>query len=137
MYKKYLVTLIIFNFIGIICLFAQEATKQNSSTYRKNVGFHKSKPVRDFPDAKPVKKGEKKEAKDKLPYEKGKLTPHKAKRTAEADPIIQGIMGTQALDTPKVNFDGCPGQLYPPDPTGAVGPNHFVQANNILFAVYD
>ncbi|MEQ1729281.1 MAG: hypothetical protein ABL982_12970 [Vicinamibacterales bacterium] len=27
--------------------------------------------------------------------------------------------------------------VLPPDPTGAIGPNHFVQAVNLSFAIYD
>ncbi len=51
------------------------------------------------------------------------------------DPILQESFGTKASKTPLANFDGLLGGL-PPDPSGAVGPNHYVQAVNSSYKVY-
>lgn len=51
-----------------------------------------------------------------------------------------------AIDAPLVSFDGLSnqdnfnifgGRVNPPDPVGAVGPNHYVEMINLVFAVYD
>ncbi len=51
------------------------------------------------------------------------------------DPILQETFGTKASKAPYVNFNGLNGGL-PPDPSGAVGPNHYVQAVNTSYRVY-
>ncbi|MCB9222766.1 MAG: T9SS type A sorting domain-containing protein [Crocinitomicaceae bacterium] len=52
------------------------------------------------------------------------------------DPVLQTDMGTRQFKTLTVNFDGQYGTAPPPDPTGAAGPNHYVQAVNRTFCVY-
>lgn len=52
------------------------------------------------------------------------------------DPILQESFGTKASKAPLVNFIGLNGGL-PPDPSGAVGPNHYVQAVNSSYRVYN
>ncbi len=52
------------------------------------------------------------------------------------DPILQDKQGTQMNRGPIVNFDGQTG-AFPPDPSGAAGPNHYVQAVNTKYRVYD
>jgi hypothetical protein len=46
---------------------------------------------------------------------------------------IQNFEGLSNEDN--ININGFP--VLPPDPNGDVGPNHYVQMINILFAVYD
>lgn len=134
---KRIYPLLLFSLIFNAGLFSQTAGKKNTSAYRKPAKFYVSKPLRDFPDAKPVKESDKKEALDKFAekYKKAgaKFKPH----SFLSDPIVQRRTGTIALDTPIVNFDGIPGTYFPPDPSGAVSPFFFVQANNIQIAVYD
>tara|TARA_R110000737_G_scaffold202403_1_gene221617 strand:+ start:33927 stop:35741 length:1815 start_codon:yes stop_codon:yes gene_type:complete len=55
--------------------------------------------------------------------------------TNEIDPVVQETFGTTASKAPIVNFNGLFGGL-PPDPTGAAGPNHYVQAVNSSYRVY-
>lgn len=43
---------------------------------------------------------------------------------------MQRTMGTRTPMAPLVNWAGQSGSGYPPDPTGAIGPNHYVQAVN-------
>ena len=58
----------------------------------------------------------------------------------DVDPVVQRSAGRgEDIPSPGVSFDGmtnpCNG-CAPPDPNGAVGPNHYVQMVNISFAIY-
>lgn len=52
------------------------------------------------------------------------------------DPVTQKTMGTKQLTGTIVNWVGLAGSGTPPDPTGAAGPNHFVQAVNTQYRIY-
>jgi hypothetical protein len=57
------------------------------------------------------------------------------------DGALQATPGAAAMPTPLVTFEGIgasanPFPLSPPDPNGAVGPNHYVEMVNVEFAVY-
>lgn len=53
------------------------------------------------------------------------------------DPSWQKSMGgTQAPKAPIVSFDGQSSPYFPPDANGAVGPNHFMQTINSVYAIY-
>ncbi|MBK7172483.1 MAG: hypothetical protein IPH84_04465 [Bacteroidales bacterium] len=60
-------------------------------------------------------------------------------RVFEQDPAIQDFMGLEAPVSTILNYDGIPGNgtNAPPDPVGDVGMNHYVQAVNTSFAVYE
>lgn len=53
--------------------------------------------------------------------------------------LLQDGTGGGVLAAVGVGFDGVANVngVLPPDPTGAVGPNHYVQAVNLSFAIYD
>jgi hypothetical protein len=51
------------------------------------------------------------------------------------DPIRQSSFGKTSTKSAIQNWDGQIG-AFPPDPTGAAGPNHYVQAVNSRFRVY-
>ncbi|MDG1346892.1 MAG: hypothetical protein P8P77_04685, partial [Crocinitomicaceae bacterium] len=53
----------------------------------------------------------------------------------EYDGALQETYGTSPNKAPLVNFNGMNG-AFPPDPSGAVGPNHYVQAVNSSWRVY-
>jgi hypothetical protein len=59
------------------------------------------------------------------------------------DPVLQrdfGRLSNQALaPTPVADFDGLTNLdgVYPPDPNGDVGPNHYVQMVNLHFQIFD
>ncbi len=55
------------------------------------------------------------------------------------DPVLQTAPATAAMPATSVNFDGIGNSsgVYPPDPNGDVGPNHYVQIVNLSFAVYN
>lgn len=52
------------------------------------------------------------------------------------DPVWQKEEGKTAMVEPLVNFNGLNGGT-PPDPSGAAGPNHYIQAVNTEYVVYD
>ena len=61
------------------------------------------------------------------------------------DGALQTTSPIEAMPTPSANFDGVSsadnaaafgGRVYPPDTDGAVGPNHYVQAVNLLVGIY-
>lgn len=68
-------------------------------------------------------------------------------RPAGSDAALQTSVATTSVSiaAPIVNFEGLSNQdnanlfgfrVNPPDPVGAVGPNHYVQMVNLVFAVY-
>ncbi len=59
----------------------------------------------------------------------------------ENDPALQLFNGTSAVAIIVQNFDGVPVgvpfSVAPPDPSGAVGPNHYMQMVNLGFQIWD
>lgn len=53
------------------------------------------------------------------------------------DPLVQSEMGSRQMRAPIVNLAGLSGSGVPPDPSGAAGPNHYVQAVNTSVRVYE
>src|SRR5438874_6288952 len=62
------------------------------------------------------------------------------------DAALQALSPAVAIPSPLANFEGLSNQdnfnifgfrVNPPDPNGAVGPNHYVEMINLVFAVYD
>ncbi len=57
------------------------------------------------------------------------------------DPILQTTKASHSSRAPIVNFDGIDesqgGGANPPDPSGAVGPNHYVQMVNSVYRIFD
>jgi len=53
------------------------------------------------------------------------------------DPALQSTMGTRSGDGMlKANWQSLTGQ-FPPDPTGAAGPDHYIQAVNSSYRIYN
>ncbi len=70
--------------------------------------------------------------------ERGDLPPKIAARKTN-DSVVQRLLGPLAMPTPIVSFDstiGC-GGCQPPDPNGAVGPNHYVAMGNLQFQIFN
>ncbi len=55
------------------------------------------------------------------------------------DPNLQDAPLPPNVINPEVSFDGVNNRngVLPPDPTGDIGPNHYVQAVNLSFAIYN
>src|SRR5436190_5367917 len=55
------------------------------------------------------------------------------------DPVVQRVLGKIGIPTPIISFDGnsdlC--GCSPPDPNGAVGPNHVVTMSNLHFQIFN
>src|SRR6266576_93751 len=55
------------------------------------------------------------------------------------DPVVQRVLGKIGIPAPIISFDGnsnlC--ACSPPDPNGAVGPNHVVTMANLHFQIFD
>ncbi len=71
-----------------------------------------------------------------------KTLPGRVGSEAPAGPVetlVQDAAGSGVLAAVGVGFDGVSNVngVLPPDPTGAIGPNHYVQAVNLSFAIYD
>jgi hypothetical protein len=79
----------------------------------------------------------------KAENEERDILPFKLRFAPELDPVLQATAsGTDApapeIPDPIISFDGQPGQgAVPPDPNGAVGPNHVVTICNLTFQVFD
>ncbi|HSB13129.1 MAG TPA: Ig-like domain-containing protein [Bryobacteraceae bacterium] len=57
----------------------------------------------------------------------------------ETDTVVQSAPGTEAAPTTTVTFEGVNNVsgVLPPDTVGDIGPNHYVQAVNLAFAIYN
>jgi hypothetical protein len=55
------------------------------------------------------------------------------------DPVVQRVLGKIGIPAPIISFDGPPNisGVVPPDPNGAVGPNHVVVMSNLSFQIFD
>jgi hypothetical protein len=67
-------------------------------------------------------------------------------RRFSSDGALQQGAGSNPISAPLANFEGLSNQdnfnafgfrVNPPDPNGDVGPNHYVEMVNLVFAVYD
>jgi hypothetical protein len=69
-----------------------------------------------------------------LPGRVGSVAPD-----AVTETLVQESAPVGVASVVEVGFDGLGNVngVLPPDPTGAIGPNHYVQAVNLSFAVYD
>lgn len=56
---------------------------------------------------------------------------------AGEDPIWQKSNGREAGRAPIVNFNGVSSSSMPEDPSGSVGPNHYVHAINAKYQIFD
>jgi hypothetical protein len=115
---------------------AQQAPKP---TFTNAAAFDVSKPLREL--AKNRKPGDAKA---------GEVRPDRGAtgedRGHAGDGALQAEASSLAIPAPMANFEGLSNQdnfnifgfrVNPPDPVGDVGPNHYVEMVNLVFAVYD
>jgi hypothetical protein len=113
------------------------------TTYRTNVAFDVSKPLRDLPKGQVY---------GKFRGLRPELGPRIRDRGYSGDGALQQSRGwavpenTIAIAAPILTFEGIGNQdnfnifgfrVNPPDPVGDVGPNHYVEMVNLAYAVYD
>src|SRR3954447_10128352 len=67
------------------------------------------------------------------------IVPRQTRFFSEPDPVVQAQAGREQVDAPLVSFDGQVNVsgVAPPDPNGAVGPNHVVTMANLQFQVFN
>src|SRR5437763_9090039 len=55
------------------------------------------------------------------------------------DPVVQRVLGNIGIPGPSISFDGNSNLCgcAPPDPNGAVGPNHVVTMSNLHYQIFD
>jgi hypothetical protein len=107
--------------------------------FSKAAAFDISSPLRDLAKAAKPTKGKDGEVRP----DRG---PVAANRGHSGDGALQAGVAAQAISAPLANFEGLSsqdnfntigGRVNPPDPDGDVGPNHYVEMINLIFAVYD
>ena len=118
---------------------AQEHRGVRGPKFTQAAAFDVSKPLRELARMAPSSKGKGGEVRP----ERG---PVAADRGYSTDGALQSKEGTRAIPGPIANFEGLSNQdnfdvfgfrVNPPDPNGDVGPNHYVEMINLVFAVYD
>ncbi len=94
-----------------------------------------SRPLRDIPPVQASAAGRKAPENPFIP-KSGRSKPEGA---SGPDTALQQRPGTLAMPAPSVNFEGVANTfgVLPPDTTGDVGPNHFIQWVNLGFAIYN
>ncbi len=107
---------------------------------RKAVGFRVTKPLREIKGIPPRHKTGLKEIPNKFYF--NKKTDNKIPGSVlKRDPVVQSTFGTNnttdaTLDQNWAGINNING-VYPPDTQGDVGPNHYVQAVNLSFQIWD
>lgn len=121
-------------------IYAQNGNKVNESYFIKCTDFSISKPLRElaeeFPAIESSENELKKEAKDAERNKKMVIRANQNPNETE-DQARQTSDGHRISSGPIVNFSALAGSFTPPDPSGAAGPNHYVQAVNCLYRAYD
>ncbi|MFZ1687933.1 MAG: T9SS type A sorting domain-containing protein [Flavobacteriales bacterium] len=103
-------------------------------TVSRPAGFYKTKPAREWPAVKDTDgpaSGKKEQRND---FRHNPVLNEAA--LLEADGALQTAYTKGGSRAPIVSFNGQNGNGVPPDPTGAAGPNHYVQAVNLSYKVY-
>ena len=117
-------------------MMSAQKVEGTSVDYKPCSGFAISKPLSEMPVVKDgnitITSKMENNLKQKLPVQINNKDPQFI-----IDPIAQLSLGNKTASPPIVNFQASPGNLIPPDPTGAAGPAHYVQAVNCLYNVYD
>jgi len=100
---------------------------QQVTTFQPSAFLHTS-PAREWPQLEDSKIPSADKLKIRNNFERDGYL--EAQAQIETDPVVQTVVGTKSNRAPIVNKNGLSGSGLPPDPTGAAGPNHYVQAVN-------
>ena len=133
-----LVTLGIFS----ISLEAQEASNTLETTTVHGVeDFYVTQPMRDYPEFNLLDAPAKEHPKGYMSQKrkvKAEFLNTIGESPTQVDPIIQTAPQTRVAAPPIINIPGLTNSVVSPtDPTGAVGPNHYVQMTNVGWSVWD
>ncbi|MCX7696777.1 MAG: immunoglobulin domain-containing protein [Bacteroidales bacterium] len=103
------------------------------SVIKYPVYFDISPPLRDLGIDPPKEKGK------KVDVKKPPLQPNpNVKEIIEVDPVLQNFLpASKATPQIVVQFAGPNNSSFPPDANGSVGPNHYFQAYNVQYKIYN
>ncbi len=126
--------------VSIQSSFSRTIKNKNDSYFRPCLDFGVSKPLRELAKSFPAH-----EASDKNPRPEAADALRKLRAIMQInhnpnaldDGARQKDQGSRNSSSPLVNFVAQPGDATPPDPSGAAGPNHYVQAVNDQYRAYD
>lgn len=124
-------------------LHAQEATLNEEVKVEvfTPISVHVTEPMWSFPQVDPMSFPEKEIPRGGMLSGKRKVKADYLKLMGESptsvDPLIQEGGYTRSANPPIISFDGINSNASPPDPTGAVGPDHIVEMTNTVWAVFD
>ena len=134
--------LFIASLIFMLPAFGQQKTNDNSVEdihkpvfVAKATSFHETIALRDMVIEAP-KKGD-----GKHPTVKNKIWGHEVTnpnpKPYGTDPVWQKTKASHSNRSPIQNWEGIESPFFPPDPSGAVGPNHYVQMINMEYQIFD
>jgi hypothetical protein len=138
--KRLLHVLSLVVFFAIPSLAQKEIRNPDGSYYKQCKHFAISKPLSVLAKEHPVIPG--KGIKQQEAHDKARKHPAGKQLSgvpSTEDPIVQRQNGDRSIANTIENFDGQTSAdgFFPLDPTGAVGPNHFVQSVNSNYQVFD
>lgn len=133
----------LFTVVALVTILSANAQKNESDSQSGviyPVKFAITKPLRELAKEAVIDAetpGElKKESGDRTHRQPYNVTADADAQPKGEDPIAQKTMGSKQLTAPIANWAGLAGTGTPPDPTGAAGPDHFVQAVNTQYRIY-
>lgn len=132
--KKRILT-VLFAVSGSYVALAQAEINTNEITFIKGEYLGVSIPLKDLPAADDKVEPSHNEGEVKENRKRPEAVNENALPIGE-DPLIQKSFGMTPTKAPIKNWDGLNG-AFPPDPSGAAGPNHYVQAVNTVYRVWD
>jgi len=102
--------------------------------------FHVTKTLREIaasqPAYKAIKDEDRKESEDRKNRKAYMKKSNVNALPLTEDPIAQKSMGTRQSQTLITSWEGQSTSSFPPDPSGAAGPNHYVQAVNSSYQIF-
>lgn len=137
--KKLLLTAMAF--LSMQLLIAQNTETENISEVIVCTEFHITKPLRDIVEQNPLNQDA--DLKDKEEsHDRVARIPYMATLNPDAlpkgdDPAAQKKSGGKQLKGTLQSWNGQSGSGYPPDPSGAAGTDHYVQAVNTAYRIYN
>jgi hypothetical protein len=107
-------------------------------TYKQCSNFAISKPISEMPIAKDVDKEDEEKEEIKIRRKpQASMNINQRAAVPQNDRIVQNYNGNKILSSTIANWQGTNGTASPPDPSGAAGPSHYVQAVNLRYIVYN